>query len=248
VLAAAQRLGVGALLLGALVGLAAADFLEVAIYLAGALLEARLCLGQLERLDVRGMEPLLRFLRGAAGLGQLQAARRPAAARLLLRLARGFLFQLARFDQRRQFLYLALALDDAVDAGVGHVEREAMLRAQMAFAADLDVIRRLSQFVGAGGAGDIRQPVVEHAGPVRIVAAHLGPQRVRRRRPCRRIVGQGQRKSLRWRHGERMLRRRRVGRQRRQPLAQYRLDGRFPARLDLDRAPQRLGVGQVLLF
>jgi hypothetical protein len=144
----------------------------------------------------------------------------------------------------RQLVDLALALDDAVGARIRNVKRQARRRQQMAgtrYAAP-----RRQRHAGGNiiGYRNVRQPLVEHARPARIVAAHLAAQAVRHSSgsTCRRI--HGQRQDCRRRRGQRRAQYIGIGGQRRKALAQHGLDGRFPAAFDLDLLPQRLCVGK----
>ncbi|OIQ63174.1 hypothetical protein GALL_552860 [mine drainage metagenome] len=95
-------------------------------------------------------------------------------------ISRGRRFLLAPLQQQLQLLDFALALDHAMDARIGNVEREAPGSAQMAGAIDAEADRGVRRRIGGElfADGDAGQPFVQHLGPVRILAAHLGAQRI----------------------------------------------------------------------
>jgi hypothetical protein len=223
----------------------ALEFRQVAVDLRRAFLETGLRLGQLEGVDLRRVESLLRFLHGAPRGAELALAVGEVLFRRALYFARRILGGGTAGEQSGQFVDLALALDHAVGLGIRYVERQAAGRQHMAGTRHA-LSRRQRQFgCEVVGDGDAGQPLVEHAGPARVVTAHLAAQAVRRCRRCRRVSGQRQRQNCRRRVNYRRTQAVDVGDQRREAFAQHRLDRGFPAGLDLDRLPQRLGIGEI---
>jgi hypothetical protein len=105
---------------------------RVAVDLCAALFEAGLGLGQLQRLDLGGVQRLLRLLGAAAGSRQLRLKIGQLLLDRLLLLACLVFGGGSQIELRRQFVDLALALDDAVGARIGNIERQPGRRQQMA--------------------------------------------------------------------------------------------------------------------
>jgi hypothetical protein len=145
---------------------------------------------------------------------------------------------------RGQFVDLALALDDAVGLGIRNVERQAGRRQQMAGTRHAAVPPPAAIRL-RGRRRRQRRPAIRRArrpsAGRRSAPCCAGCPPLRR---CRRVSGSGQRQNCRRRRRQRRTQAVGVGDQRREALAQHRLDGGFPAGLDLDRLPQRLGIGQ----
>jgi hypothetical protein len=168
---------------------------EVAVDLRRTLFETGLGLGQLERLDLRGVQGLLRFLDSPAGSRQAGLQVRQLLFRRLLPGACRILGQGPHFHLPGKFVDLALALDHAVGLGVGDIQRQPGGRQQMAGArhATARSQRQAGRQVLADR--DIGQPLVEHAGPAGIIAAYFATQGLGGRSDTRRWAVQRQREN-----------------------------------------------------